>query len=378
MIIVTTLPAAAAAANDESRLRRFVMRGAMTAAFAPVIATVLWILFSQSYATNLVYSLCISLSCWFLIDAGRIAAALWRYRNAEGGAWSRSLWPGWPLTMPIVLVGSVLGYAIGNEIANALLGKDLPGPFNTSLRQALTFLVLAVVPGVVITYVFYSRETLAAQEALVQRAQRQAAEQQLKLLESQLEPHMLFNTLANLRALIGVDPARAQAMLDRLIAFLRASLAGSRTRLHSIENEFARLADYLALMQIRMGARLETRFELAPEAARARVPSLLLQPLIENSIKHGLEPRVEGGRIEVTAAREGDCLVVRIRDTGVGPGLEAPGGFGLAQVRERLATLYGDRARFEFAPASDAAGGTLVTVRLPFDSAPAALERSEP
>jgi LytS/YehU family sensor histidine kinase len=182
---------------------------------------------------------------------------------------------------------------------------------------------------------------------------------------------MLFNTLANLRALIGVDPVRAQAMLDQLIAFLRSSLAGSRTRFHSLDAEFQRLRDYLALMQIRMGARLQTSFDLPASLAQAQVPPLLLQPLVENSIKHGLEPHVAGGRIAVSAGREGDMLVLRVRDSGAGLGQMPgePGRYGLAHVRERLATLYGTNASFELDPAADAEGGTLATLRLPLSKA---------
>ena len=167
-------------------------------------------------------------------------------------------------------------------------------------------------------------------------------------------------------------------MLDRLIAFLRASLAGSRAGAQTLAVEFDRLRDYLALMEVRMGARLATRFALAADAAAAQVPPLLLQPIVENSIKHGLEPKREGGRIEVGAAREGDTLVIRIRDTGVGAGTAlAPGdgGFGLGHVRERLATLYGSAASFELVPVDDAEGGMLAIVRLPFTVEPVAPAR---
>ncbi len=357
----------AASVPDEARLRRFAWRGLRTAGFALVIAVCLWLLFPQSLLSSVVYSLCIALSCWLLIDGTRILAALWSHRDAAGGPWSQALWPGWGWMVPIVLGGAVLGYTIGNELANALLGLHEPGPFNANGRQVFSVLVLAVLPAVVITYVFHTRETLANQLALVRLAERQAAEQQLKLLESQLEPHMLFNTLANLRALIAVDAGRAQAMLDRLIAFLRASLAGSRQRVHPLEAEFERLRDYIALMQVRMGDRLTAVFELPAELAAADVPSLLLQPLVENSVKHGLEPMVGPGRIEVSAAREGRMLVLRVRDTGAGPAdaPARPGSFGLSHVRERLATLYGDVASFELTAATDAAGGAIATVRLP-------------
>ena len=101
---------------------------------------------------------------------------------------------------------------------------------------------------------------------------------------------MLFNTLANFRALIGTDPARATHMLDSLIDYLRAKLQASRATHHSLQNEFDRLGDYLALMQVRMGPRLTCALDLPAELADQLVPTLLLQPLVENAIKHGLEP----------------------------------------------------------------------------------------
>ena len=357
--------------------RRFAMRGVKTSAAALLIATCIWALARHDFGTTIVYSLCISTMCWLFIDLGRDLVATRTSIPLSGAASAGAAWPGWIWMLIIVAVGAVLGYAAGNEIANRITGLNEPGPFNSGARDTLSLLVLALLPAIVITYFFQSREVIAAQKTEVETAQRQAAEQQLKLLESQLEPHMLFNTLANLRVLIGVDPARAQQMLDQLIAFLRASLAGSRTSLHPLEAEFGRLGDYLALMQVRMGARLATRFELPPELAGAQLPPLLLQPLVENSIKHGLEPHVAGGRIDVGAAREGDTLVLRVRDSGAGLSpVAVPGdGYGLAHVRERLATLYGNRASFTLAPADDAEGGTLATIRLPLDLVPRSAEQ---
>jgi hypothetical protein len=353
--------------------RRFALRGVRVEALALVIAVCLWATFHQDFGISLVYSICISTMCWLLIDIGRAVVAARRPSWVGGGG---GQWPGWIWMLGIVAVGAILGYAAGNEIANRLTGLQTPGPFNAGPRQTLSLLVMALVPAVVITYFFQSRELISAQRAAVERAERQAAEQQLKLLESQLEPHMLFNTLANLRALIAVDPVRAQAMLDRLIAFLRASLAGSRAGAQTLAVELDRLRDYLALMEVRMGPRLTTRIALAGDAAAALVPPLLLQPIVENSIKHGLEPKREGGRIEVSAGREGDALVIRVRDSGVGAATAlAPGdgGFGLGHVRERLATLYGAHAAsFELVPVDDGEGGMLATVRLPFTIEPAA------
>jgi hypothetical protein len=359
------------------RWRRFALRGVRVLGAGVIIATCLWALMRQPFDTTLVYSLCISVSTWLIIDLSRMTVASrmpgWFGSTAHGDG----QWPGWIWMLFIVVIGAVLGYAAGNALGNRITGLDLPGPFTSNLRQTLALLVTALIPAVTITYFFQSREVIAKQQAEVARAERQATEQQLKLLESQLEPHMLFNTLANLRALIGVDPERAQAMLDRLIAFLRASLAGSRVGAQTLAVEFGRLRDYLALMEIRMGPRLATSFTLPAELAGALVPPLLLQPIVENSIKHGLEPKREGGRIEVTAERDGAALVVRVRDTGVGASSalaprEDDGGYGLGHVRERLATLYGAVASFELTPVDDGRGGMLAVVRLPYATVPAA------
>jgi LytS/YehU family sensor histidine kinase len=177
---------------------------------------------------------------------------------------------------------------------------------------------------------------------------------------------MLFNTLANLRVLIALDPVKAQAMLDRLISFLRATLNASRVGTHALSAEFEREGDYLALMQVRMGPRLQFSFDLPQELRDTQVPPLLLQPLVENCIAHGLEPRVEGGRIDVRAARDGNSLVLTVHDSGVGLSSSAATQgtrFGTQQVRERLAALYGTAATFELTPAADR--GTRARITLP-------------
>ena len=350
------------------RRERFAVRGLRSMMFGVVIALLLTGGFGTPFWPNLVQSVCIATMCWLTIDLGRVPLAKWAHRNdPPGSPEAASRWPGWPLMLIAIVVGTVIGFSIGNELAGLILGRAMPGYLRGSWRQALALLLGSLVPGTVITYWFYARETIAAKEAAMQTAQRQAAEHQLKLLESQLEPHMLFNTLANLRVLIGVDPPRAQAMLDQLIAFLRATLSGSRAAQHPLRAEFARLADYLALMQVRMGARLQTRFELPEALAELPVPPLLLQPLVENCIKHGLEPAVAGGRIDVGAARDGDELVLRVRDTGAGLSDPPVDGtrFGLVQVRERLAALYGARASLTLSDAGDDEGGTLAVLRLP-------------
>lgn len=215
-------------------------------------------------------------------------------------------------------------------------------------------------------------EVLAESGAIIETlAERDASEARLRLLQSQLEPHMLFNTLANLRALIGVDPPAAQRMVDRLNDYLRATLDASRATTHPLSAEFERLRDYLDLMAIRMGPRLAASFDL-PDALRdVPVPPLILQPLVENAIRHGLEPQVAGGRIDVHAAREGDALVLTVHDSGAGFDATQPprsGRFGMAQVIERVASATSGRGTVDVQSQSGA--GTTVRLTLPLQEDP--------
>lgn len=191
---------------------------------------------------------------------------------------------------------------------------------------------------------------------------------------------MLFNTLANLRTLITTDPPRAVLMLDRLNNYLRATLKASRTEAlegrHTLADEFARLHDYLELMAVRMGPRLRHTLALPDDLERVALPPLLLQPLVENAIRHGLEPQVAVGSLSVRAWRESPHrLVIEVRDSGVGMPVTPPnilptdttspaaGGFGLAQVRERLHATYGSAASLAICAAPG--GGTLIRIELP-------------
>jgi signal transduction histidine kinase len=365
-------PAPPQAANTS-----LLVRAGRIACFAALFGIALAVVRRQDLWYSILYSLCIAMICWVCIDLGRLALARALARHAEGEG-DRE-WPGWPWMIVLIVFGSAFGYSTGTSLGDWLTGSRSSNLFSTgSLRESLTLLLFALVPAVIVTYFFYSRGALADRVSAAEAAQRQAAESRLKLLESQLEPHMLFNTLANLRVLIALDPARAQAMLDQLIAFLRATLGASRVAAHSLRAEFERLADYLALIQVRMADRLTVGFDLPEALADVQIPPLLLQPLVENSVKHGLEAAIAGGRIEIAAARDGDDLLLRVRDTGIGLARSSPAGgsepsksgaFGLAQVRERLATLYGPRASLCLSDAPDARGGTLAIVRLPLENA---------
>jgi sensor histidine kinase YesM len=227
----------------------------------------------------------------------------------------------------------------------------------TAGRSSWAALAITVTAGFIGTAFFWTRHRAAEME-------RQRIEAQLKMLQAQIEPHFLFNTLANLDALIQTDPRRARAMLGHLNDYLRATLAATRCERSTLADEFALLRGYLEVQGMRMGERLRFRLELPESLAQAGLPPMLLQPLVENSLKHGLEPKVEGGEVKVSAREEGDRLVLEVADTGLGKanGSTAGTGVGLANVRERLAAAY-DGAKVE--AGANPAGGYTVTLSIP-------------
>ncbi|MFT4266283.1 MAG: histidine kinase [Xenophilus sp.] len=320
----------------------------------------------RTYGSQLVYSLCIGTICWAVIEFGcHVVDPKHCHTSHDGGhGWPKG-WRGLLLTA----IGIVVGFFAGTWLAYLLVGPSDPAGQKNAAYDSAMGLYITIAACAVGSFYFHARGKAAALAAEIAAAERDASEARLKLLETQLEPHMLFNTLANLRALIAVDPPRAVAMLDRLNGYLRATLDGSRATQHPLAQEFDRLADYLELMQMRMGGRLRHTLDLPADLREVPVPPLLLQPLVENAVRHGLEPQVEGGEIRVSARREprpdGDRLALEVADTGVGlpqhPGGE--GGFGVQQVRERLHTLHGERASLELAGRPQ--GGTRATVVFP-------------
>ena len=247
--------------------------GAMVLVLNLAIATLLTVGGLGTFKGNLVVSMCIGLVCWLIIDGGRHGVALLRdrLRVARGLPSGRPFgFPGWRWLLVLCAAGLVLGPILGNLLAAQISGDHIPGLWpvaggGNGITWLLTLLASAIA---VLTLSLLERLSHARADA--EAARRAAAENQLKLLESQLEPHMLFNTLANLRVLIGIDPPRAQAMLDQLIAFLRATLERlARRRCTRWPTEFERLGDYLALMAVRMGPRLQTAAVAARRTARS-------------------------------------------------------------------------------------------------------------
>jgi signal transduction histidine kinase len=326
-----------------------------TVIFNTVIAALLTTVgLGGGFGVNLVYSQCIGLPACLLSDGTR--RLLWPNQHAPIA-----------LLLPLLIVSLLLAWFGGTWLAALLLGH----PWRA--EGYWTSLVITAAAGFVAVRYFWEREKVAELEAQAaqqksraETIERQAAQARLALLQAQIEPHFLFNTLANLHALIGAEPARAQAMLSHLNDFLRASLSAARKDRNTLAEEFTLLRDYLELLSIRMGARLAFRLDLPQELAQTQVPPMLLQPLVENAVKHGLEPKVEGGEVTVVARREGGRIVLQVDDTGMGFAAAATSGtnVGLAHLRERLAAIYGADASLVIA--ENAQGGVSVTLDLPF------------
>ena len=206
---------------------------------------------------------------------------------------------------------------------------------------------------------------VANDQASVATLERRLLEAQMATLQAQVEPHFLFNTLALIGQLIETNPPQAAKVHMHLIEYLRASLPQMRSAGGGTLGRQVQLsASYLAIMQARMGERLQVFIEVPDYLEAAAFPPMMLITLIENAIKHGLEPKIDGGRVTVSARLIDSDLYVNVRDNGVGFNLHADDGVGLANIRERLRMLFGQRAELIIEQPLD--GGALASIRVPF------------
>jgi LytS/YehU family sensor histidine kinase len=196
----------------------------------------------------------------------------------------------------------------------------------------------------------------------------QLAQSQLQLLKMQLQPHFLFNTLHTISALMHKDVELADEMMVQFADLLRITLDDSQTHEVPLRQELEFVTTYLKIEQARLGARLDVRLDIDPQARDALVPNLLLQPLVENAIRHGIAPRVQGGRLVIRARRAGPLLEVRIENDGPGLAEDFPArartGLGLANTRARLQGLYGEAHQFDLTGRPE--GGVVAALTIPF------------
>jgi two-component sensor histidine kinase len=241
------------------------------------------------------------------------------------------------------------------------------------LDEGAKVLLLACA-GAVATYAAHWQERLSRRfsEAARESEQLQARLDQARLqaLRLQLQPHFLFNTLNTITALVHRDPPSAERMVNGLSELLRVSLGTAGEQEVRLDRELEVLRHYLDIQLVRFPDRLSVRFDIEPGARDAMVPSLLLQPLVENAIKHGISPRASAGKLQIAVRRQNDMLSLEVRDDGVGThGTQTPAeGVGLGNARARLASLYGAQHRFEAGPR--AGGGFAVKIEIPFHTEP--------
>ncbi|MGE5384748.1 MAG: sensor histidine kinase [Betaproteobacteria bacterium] len=336
------------ASESPPSFRRVVLRLLGLVAGNTLIALFLTVVgFGGPFVHNLIYSQCIGLSI-----VGLLTLVLQVTRHS-------------PLRLVGVVVAIFLGAALGQLFGHLLTF----GEHEWSGTLTLQSLLIGLFFGGIGSVGFILRERnrvleieLQARELQRLEAEKRGIEAQLKMLQAQIEPHFLFNTLANLAGLIPADPALASRLLEALNRYLRASLKRTRAEGGSLGDEMDLLAVYLEVLKIRLGSRLEYGFDVAEELRALPFPPMLLQPLVENAVRHGIEPQVAGGRIDISASR-GDDLRITVEDTGAGFGEAPGGGIGLANIRARLDALFGAAGRLEIAARPE--GGAVATLRIP-------------
>ena len=288
----------------------------------------------------------------------------------------------------IVLAGSWVGYSLGmwvslgdrSRLVDHLAGASGALLVIPALSAALTVMTFAAVNRLRAQQLMAEREQRARE-----RAEREAIAARLALLNAQIEPHFLYNTLAHVSALLARDPGAAEQMLEDLIGYLRASSRNMGQLLVSLADELESVRGYLAVMQRRLRGRLTVRYVLDPSLAALRIPPASVQTLVENAIKHGIEPSPAGGEILVRSRARAGVALLEVVDTGKGlpaegergtgpetarPGEGAgPAGTGLANLRERLRLGLGQAASLTLEP-GDLGRGCVATIAVPVPAAP--------
>ena len=327
-------------------MRKILIYLLATLAFNTAIAGVLYMLLPEgSFIHNLIFAQCIGLTISLI--CGLIATKIQRRMNK----------------LLALLIGLPMAVAIGTAIASALTGG---GSWHNphGWQSMLIGLFFGTIGA--IAYLLHERAEMEARKRqLIQsESEKREIEAHLKLLQAQIEPHFLFNTLANVSSLIDGNPRLAKTLLERLNDWLRVALVRTRSDSASLGDELSLLQNYLEIMKIRFGERLRWQIDVSAAARRLPFPPMLLQPLVENAVRHGIEPKVGGGSISIRAKSTEHQLEIEVIDDGLGlTDKTGGGGTGLTNVRARLNVLFGSRADLKLK--SDSNGGTSATLILP-------------
>jgi sensor histidine kinase YesM len=310
------------------------------------------------FAIYMLISNCIGYSIHMLFHIGRLLGLPQAARRN-----------GYPAKVAYFAAVPLLGVFIGFAFFSIVFDFGFKAWF-TKPAAIASIVVTSIIISTVLSVIFFWRERSAVAEAAVarererrERIERESISANLRALQAQIEPHFLFNTLANVSSLIDADRGEAKRMLESFIRFLRASLAATRAETTTLAAEAELIAAYLEVLRVRMGARLRYAIDVPADLQSFTLPPMLLQPVVENAIRHGLEPKVDGGEVRFNARRDASGVEIEIADTGVGFAPVTRGGVGLSNLRERLRLLYGDKAALSVSETPG--GGASVRVRLP-------------
>jgi len=327
-----------------------------TAVFCTVIAGFLTVIeFGKGFYYNFIISHCIGLSI--------CSCVLFTLH------FFRSLRPAFQTSLVVValMIGTTIGSILG-AIASGLKPLFFFGNYGIFIQ----ILFLGLLFGAIITYFFSSRERIAASEDQIQKekikrltSEKKAAEANLKLLQAQIEPHFLFNTLSNILSLLDTNPQKGKSMLIDFIQYLRASLSKIRQEKATLGQEMEMIQAYLSIFKVRMGDRLTYKINLPDSLKTISFPPMLIQPLVENAVKHGLEPKIDGGEVLIRGFAKDGILELEVVDTGVGFNGERDSGVGLSNIRDRLFSLYGNEGRLRLEENSP--HGLKATIEVPYD-----------
>ncbi len=322
-----------------------------TLAFCVLIAIALATVY-DGFMQNLVISCCIGMS---------IFASSFTVQALLGDRVPASL---------LQLLAVPAGLTAGLGLGGLYLAGDLLFFFSGAGRDGIG---IGVLFGVLGALGFAAMQGLASMRRELDLRRLQGAEQarqlataQLRVLQAQMEPHFLFNTLSNVISLIDVDPPRARLLLEQLTQLLRASLRRTRQAQATVGDELDVVDAYLRIQQIRMGPRLQFAIDCPTELRGQALPPLMLQPLVENAVRHGIEPAERGGCVNVRLRADDGTLLLRVADTGLGVQATPPradGGTSLPNLRDRLRALYGELGSLRLYANEPA--GTIAEIRLP-------------
>ena len=351
-------------------------RSVRVALIAGVIGGLIWLgSLLSGHAISISIAGYFTLGVTLMASAGPVLATCIRHRR-----WPRRV------EQPLVIVALIVG-VIAASIIDGWVSRAIADAFGAERPHSTSVDVFAAVLGIGVDVVIYALlggalavpryftelrrlgELRHEQALATLEARHRELDVKLGLLQAQVEPHFLFNTLASVHALIASDPPAAQRLVDALVNYLRATIPrirGDAARLDAtLGQQLEICASYLTVMQTRMGGRLAVHVDVPPALHAAVFPPLLLMTLVENSVKHGIEPKPGPGAITVRAHASADALELEVRDDGAGLRAVTGGGLGLANLRAQLHARYGERAAFALTGGVD--GGAAATVRIPLE-----------